>query len=64
MDPFSHHNDAELWAALSQASMKTCVANIDNKLEHVMQEGGKNFSVGQRQYVLFHCVIIIVCKYI
>merc|ERR1712045_370339 len=51
LDPFSNHSDQQVWAALEQAHLKTYVTELEAGLEHEVQEGGENLSVGQRQLV-------------
>merc|ERR1712045_1013054 len=51
LDPFSNHSDQQVWAALEQAHLKTFVTELEAGLEHEVQEGGENLSVGQRQLV-------------
>merc|ERR1712083_251464 len=51
LDPFSAYSDQQIWAALEQSHLKTYVTDLDNGLEHEVQEGGENLSVGQRQLV-------------
>ncbi|XP_010499572.1 PREDICTED: ABC transporter C family member 12-like [Camelina sativa] len=45
IDPFSEHNDADLWEALQRAHIKYVISSLDAEVS----EGGENFSVGQRQ---------------
>lgn len=47
LDPFKKCTDAELWQALQQVELKDAVESLD----HVVSEGGSNFSAGQRQLV-------------
>jgi ABC-type multidrug transport system fused ATPase/permease subunit len=49
IDPFNEHTDAELWDALRLANLADYVRTLEGGLEHAVQEGGENFSVGQRQ---------------
>ena len=49
--PFSSFSDQQVWAALEQAHLKTFVTELEAGLEHEVQEGGENLSVGQRQLV-------------
>lgn len=49
LDPFERHSDAELWAALDQATLGAAVRALPLRLTEVVSEGGENFSVGQRQ---------------
>ncbi|KAI9324884.1 P-loop containing nucleoside triphosphate hydrolase protein [Zopfochytrium polystomum] len=41
--------DAEIWAALDAAGLKDAVAEMPGKLDAMVEEGGSNLSVGQRQ---------------
>ncbi|KAI8489553.1 hypothetical protein Bbelb_327200 [Branchiostoma belcheri] len=49
LDPEANSDDEELWRALEIAQLKTLVADMPNKLDEMVTEGGENFSVGQRQ---------------
>merc|ERR1719293_351273 len=49
LDPFSAYSDQQIWAALEQSHLKSFVTDLE--LEHEVQEGGENLSVGQRQLV-------------
>uniref|UniRef100_A0A1J3HY96 ABC-type xenobiotic transporter n=1 Tax=Noccaea caerulescens TaxID=107243 RepID=A0A1J3HY96_NOCCA len=49
IDPFSEHNDAELWEALQRAHIKDVITRNPFGLDAEVSEGGENFSVGQRQ---------------
>ena len=51
LDPFSSHSDQQVWAALEAAHLKQFVTELEAGLEHEVQEGGENLSVGQRQLV-------------
>ena len=51
LDPFSSHSDQQVWAALEAAHLKQFVTDLEAGLEHEVQEGGENLSVGQRQLV-------------
>ncbi|CAJ0915429.1 unnamed protein product, partial [Mesorhabditis belari] len=51
LDPFNEHSDEDLWTALEQVELKDAVAELNGKLQAEMNEGGANFSVGQRQLV-------------
>ncbi|KAI8853927.1 P-loop containing nucleoside triphosphate hydrolase protein [Chytridium lagenaria] len=51
LDPFGETQDADLWAALESASLKTVVERLEGKLDAIVNQGGENFSVGQRQLV-------------
>ncbi|KAI9324534.1 MRP-like ABC transporter [Zopfochytrium polystomum] len=41
--------DAEIWAALDAAGLKDAVVEMPGKLDAMVEEGGSNLSVGQRQ---------------
>ncbi|OAD56496.1 Multidrug resistance-associated protein 4 [Eufriesea mexicana] len=45
LDPFHNFDDATLWAALEDVELKSSVSSLDYNVE----QGGTNFSVGQRQ---------------
>lgn len=45
------YTDEELWAALESASLKPFFEQQEKKLDFMIQEGGTNLSVGQRQLV-------------
>ncbi|KAJ4837827.1 Canalicular multispecific organic anion transporter 1 [Turnera subulata] len=49
LDPFSEHNDADLWEALERAHLKEVIRKNPFGLDAEVLEGGENFSVGQRQ---------------
>ncbi|CAL5409237.1 unnamed protein product [Camellia sinensis] len=58
LDPFSEHNDADLWEALERAHLKDVIRRNSLGLEAELRrhsflggvsEAGENFSVGQRQ---------------
>ncbi|XP_050048216.1 multidrug resistance-associated protein 1 [Dermacentor andersoni] len=49
LDPFKSKSDEEIWAALELSHLKTFISGLDRGLEHEVQEGGENLSVGQRQ---------------
>ncbi|KAI8617195.1 P-loop containing nucleoside triphosphate hydrolase protein [Chytriomyces sp. MP71] len=49
MDPFNEHTDNELWDALARAGLKAKVAKTEKTLDGVVDAGGENLSVGERQ---------------
>ena len=51
LDPFSSHSDQQVWAALEQAHLKQFVTELEAGLDHEVQEGGENLSLGQKQLV-------------
>ena len=51
LDPLNKYADDELWKALEQASLKVFVQQSPEGLNKMIEEGGSNLSVGQRQLV-------------
>ncbi|KDE07748.1 hypothetical protein MVLG_02020 [Microbotryum lychnidis-dioicae p1A1 Lamole] len=49
LDPAGKSSDSQLWAALEQCRLKEHVESMEGKLEAHIDEGGSNFSSGQRQ---------------
>jgi ABC-type multidrug transport system fused ATPase/permease subunit len=49
LDSFSEHSDADLWESLDHAHLKDVVQRNSLDLEAEVNEGGQNYSVGQRQ---------------
>ena len=49
LDPFNLHTDEEIWSALQDAHIHEYISKDPLGLQGVVEEGGKNFSVGQRQ---------------
>lgn len=50
LDPPGHYSsDADLWQALSKCHMKEKVESLEGKLDAMVEENGKNFSMGERQ---------------
>ncbi|PNF43102.1 Cystic fibrosis transmembrane conductance regulator [Cryptotermes secundus] len=47
LDPFQQYSDEALWSSLEEVDLKAAVTSLDIKV----QEGGSNFSVGQRQLI-------------
>ncbi|VDN25486.1 unnamed protein product [Gongylonema pulchrum] len=51
LDPFDEYPAEKVWRVLEQVELKNAVAELPMGLETHMQEGGANFSVGQRQLI-------------
>ncbi|KAF9197444.1 hypothetical protein BGZ49_002103 [Haplosporangium sp. Z 27] len=49
LDPFSQHQDADIWSALEAAELKRMVEGLESGLDSVVDDNGKNFSIGERQ---------------
>jgi len=49
LDPFEERTDHELWMALKMVRLKDYIAALPGCLSEYIEEGGTNFSVGQRQ---------------
>ena len=49
VDPFGDHADAQVWSALRRAHLGDHVAALPGGLAADVEEGGRNFSMGQRQ---------------
>ena len=51
LDPGSFYADTEIWQSLEHVNMKQHVQSLQGGLSHEVNEGGGNFSVGQRQLI-------------
>ncbi|POY70789.1 hypothetical protein BMF94_6201 [Rhodotorula taiwanensis] len=51
LDPSGRATDAQMWAALEQCRLKEHVEQMEGKLDAHIDEGGTNFSAGQRQLI-------------
>ena len=49
LDPFDEFSDSQVWSALEAFNLKALVANLPLGLQTLVDEGGTNFSVGQKQ---------------
>ena len=51
LDPFQRHDDLDLWTALEAVNLKEVVSEMDGRLDHLINSGGTNISVGQKQLI-------------
>ncbi|KAF5283713.1 hypothetical protein FQR65_LT13748 [Abscondita terminalis] len=51
LDPFDEYSDEALWKALNDVELKESIDELHLGLNAIVQEGGSNFSVGQRQLI-------------
>lgn len=49
LDPFREYSDARVWSALERCALSELVHLLPGGLDHAVQEGGCNLSLGQRQ---------------
>jgi ABC-type multidrug transport system fused ATPase/permease subunit len=49
LDPFDKYTDADIWEALESASLKSYIQTLPEGLSTVIDNGGENMSLGQRQ---------------
>ena len=51
LDPFNEASDEDIWSVLEQVELKDAIQNLPRGLDDDVQEGGTNFSVGERQLI-------------
>lgn len=52
LDPFDAYTDTEIWSSLEAVNLRQYIAEqLGVQLDYEISEGGRNFSVGQRQLV-------------
>ncbi|OQV11389.1 Multidrug resistance-associated protein 1 [Hypsibius exemplaris] len=58
LDPTNVSTDDAIWEALDAAHLRRYVLNLKDGLLHLVEEGGRNFSAGQRQMLCLARAII------
>ncbi|KAL4067103.1 P-loop containing nucleoside triphosphate hydrolase protein [Scleroderma yunnanense] len=53
IDPVGEHQDADIWAALEHAHLKSYIESLPGGLDSPVQEAGSSLSAGQRQLLCF-----------
>ena len=51
LDPFYEASDEEIWSVLEESGLKKTVLAMEGGLEAKVEEGGSNFSIGERQLI-------------
>ena len=51
LDPFNEASDEDIWSVLEQVELKDAIESLPRGLDDDVQEGGSNFSVGERQLI-------------
>ncbi|KAJ3060521.1 hypothetical protein HDU99_005882 [Rhizoclosmatium hyalinum] len=64
LDPQCEFDDNQIWDALDGVGMKQFVSGLRHQIDFIIDEGGKNFSAGQRQLLLFAGVLLKKAKII
>ncbi|XP_023231396.1 multidrug resistance-associated protein 4-like [Centruroides sculpturatus] len=51
IDPFNEYSDDQLWKAIEEVQLKEVIIKLPGRLDTYLTEGGRNFSVGERQLI-------------
>ncbi|XP_055346995.1 ATP-binding cassette sub-family C member 3-like [Paramacrobiotus metropolitanus] len=51
LDPFNKFSDEDVWLALENSHLKRFVSSLPQGLNHIVADGGENYSIGQRQLI-------------
>ncbi|KAK9671796.1 hypothetical protein RND81_12G055400 [Saponaria officinalis] len=58
VDPLGLYSDEDIWKALDRCQLKGVVAATQEKLDALVEDGGENWSVGQRQLMCLGRVML------
>ncbi|XP_067119194.1 ATP-binding cassette sub-family C member 4-like [Centruroides vittatus] len=51
IDPFNEYSEENLWHAIEEVQLKEVISKLPGGLDTHLSEGGRNFSVGERQLI-------------
>ncbi|XP_023230117.1 multidrug resistance-associated protein 4-like [Centruroides sculpturatus] len=51
IDPFNEYSEEMLWQAIEEVQLKDVIKNLPGGIDTHLTEGGRNFSVGERQLI-------------
>ncbi|XP_067125036.1 ATP-binding cassette sub-family C member 4-like [Centruroides vittatus] len=51
IDPFNEYSEENLWQAIEEVQLKEVISKLPGGLDTHLSEGGRNFSVGERQLI-------------
>ncbi|XP_023230047.1 multidrug resistance-associated protein 4-like isoform X2 [Centruroides sculpturatus] len=51
IDPFNEYSEEKLWQAIEEVQLKEVISTLPGGLDTHLSEGGRNFSVGERQLI-------------
>ncbi len=58
LDPFSQHSDKLIWDALEKVQLKETIKEMKSGIDSLVEKGGSNLSVGQKQLICLARAII------